>query len=155
MWRKLGRKLVDFMKNYRYNDGRRLFEYLSDRDDMHIRFGTGNAGEFPAVWVLFGEENSVKKQDAVTGGTIQYWIDIYANGQASADIPIGEYLYNQAERIENELLKVFHDEFIPKVQRELGLGLRAKILAILSDGDESMNINNIQQRIVLEIEWYK
>ena len=97
----------------------------------------------------------MKKQDAVTGGTIQYWIDIYANGQASADIPIGEYLYNQAERIENELLKVFHDEFIPKVQRELGLGLRAKILAILSDGDESMNINNIQQRIVLEIEWYK
>ena len=47
------------------------------------------------------------------------------------------------------------DEFIPKVQRELGLGIRAEILAILSDGDESMNINNIQQRIVLEIEWYK
>lgn len=155
MWRKLGRKLVDFLNTYKYANGDRLFEYITDRDEMHIRFGTGNAGEFPALWVIFGEEDSVKRQDKFTGGKIQYWIDVYASGQATANIPISEYLYNQAELVENELLKVLHDEFLPKVRKELGLAINAEILAVLSDGDESMNINNIQQRIVIEFEWYK
>lgn len=29
------------------------------------------------------------------------------------------------------------------------------ILAVLSDGDETMALGNTQHRIVLEIEWYK
>jgi hypothetical protein len=44
MWRQIGKKLVDFLKSYKYLDGTRLFEYLNERDNLQFRFGTGNTG---------------------------------------------------------------------------------------------------------------
>lgn len=155
MWRSIGKKLVDFIRSYRYLNGDRLFEYLPDRDDMQIRFGSGNTGEYPAIWIIFSEEDTVEKQDKITGGKVQFWIDVYLQGRNTEDIPISEYLYNQSFKVENELLKALHNEFSPKIQRELGLGVKIEILAVLSDGDETMALGNNQHRLVLEIEWYK
>ena len=155
MWRSIGKKLVDFIRSYKYLNGDRLFEYLLNRDELQVRFGTGNTGEYPAIWVIFSEEDTVEKQDKINGGKIQFWIDIYLQGQNTPDIPISEYLYNQNFKVENELLKVLHDVFSPKIQREMGLGVKIEALAILSDGDETMALGNSQHRIVLEIEWYK
>ena len=155
MWRQIGKKLVDFMKSYKYLDGTRLFEYLDERDNLQFRFGTGNTGEYPAIWVIFSEEDSVEKQDKIIGGKVQFWIDVYLQGKNTNDIPISEYLYNQSYKVENELLKVLHDDFSKKIQRELGIGIKMDILAVLSDGDETMALGNTQHRIVLEIEWYK
>lgn len=155
MWRQIGKKLVDFMKSYKYLDGTRLFEYLNERDNLQFRFGTGNTGEYPAIWVIFSEEDSVEKQDKIIGGKVQFWIDIYLQGENTNDIPISEYLYNQSYKVENELLKALHDHFSKKIQRELGIGIKMDILAVLSDGDETMALGNTQHRIVLEIEWYK
>ena len=155
MWRQIGKKLVDFMKSYKYLDGTRLFEYLTDRDNLQFRFGTGNTGEYPAIWLIFSEENSVEKQDKIIGGKVQFWIDIYLQGENTNDIPISEYLYNQSYKVENELLKALHDHFSHKIRRELGIGMKMEILAVLSDGDETMALGNTQHRIVLEIEWYK
>ena len=155
MWRQIGKKLVEFLRSYRYLNGDRLFEYLPDRDDLQIRFGTGNSGEYPAIWVIFSEEDSVEKQDSITGGKVQFWIDIFIQGRKTEDIPLSEYLYNQSYKVENELLKVLHDKFSKKIQRELGLGIDMEILAVLSDGDETMALGNTQHRMVLEIEWYQ
>jgi hypothetical protein len=155
MWRQIGKKLVDFMKSYKYLDGTRLFEYLDERDNLQFRFGTGNTGEYPAIWVIFSEEDSVEKQDKIIGGKVQFWIDVYLQGKNTNDIPISEYLYNQSYKVENELLKVLHDDFSKKIQRELGIGVKFDILAVLSDGDETMALGNTQHRIVIEIEWYK
>lgn len=155
MWRSIGKKLVDFIRSFRYDDGTRLFEYLEDRDDLQVRFGTGNSGEYPAIWVIFSEEDKVDKQDKVVGGKIQFWIDIFLQGMNTLDIPLSEYLYNKSYQIENELLKVLHNHFTKKIQRELGIGVKTDILAVLSDGDETMALGNTQHRIVLELEWYK
>ncbi len=155
MWRQIGKKLVDFMKSYKYLDGTRLFEYLPERDNLQFRFGTGNTGEYPAIWVIFSEEDQLEKQDKIIGGKVQFWIDIYLQGENTPDIPISEYLYNQSYKVENELLKVLHDDFSKKIQRELSIGVKFDILAVLSDGDETMSLGNTQHRIVIEIEWYK
>lgn len=155
MWRQIGKKLVDFIRSYKYLDGTRLFEYLDNRDELQVRFGTGNTGEYPAIWVIFSEEDYVEKQDKIIGGKVQFWIDLYLQGKNTPDIPLSEYLYNQSYKVENELLKALHDKFSYKICRELGIGIKMEILAVLSDGDETMALGNSQHRMVLEIEWYK
>ena len=37
MWFPVGKKLVDFLNAYEYEDGSPLFRYLTDRQDMKIR----------------------------------------------------------------------------------------------------------------------
>ena len=53
MWFPVGKKLVDFLNAYEYEDGSPLFRYLTDRQDMKIRLGSGSFGEYPAHFGLF------------------------------------------------------------------------------------------------------
>lgn len=153
LWYPIGTRLVDFMKSYRYNDGKRLFEYVTDRDVMQFRFGSGNSGEYPAVWVLFGEETDTEKQSQRVGSVIQFWIDIYVKGEQTPDMTYDSWLYAQMYEIEQELTKVLK-EFNIKLQRDFKLGVLCKLRTILSDGDENYSASAMH-RAVVDIEWYK
>ena len=153
LWYPIGERLVEFMKSYRYDDGRRLFEYLTDRDVMQFRFGSGNTGEFPAVWVLFGEETDTEKQSQRTGSIIQYWVDIYVKNEQTPDMTYDSWLYAQLYQIEQELTFVLK-EFNIKLQRDFKLGSLCKVKTILSDGDENYSATAMN-RAVVEIEWYR
>ena len=74
--------LRNFLRSYKKSDGSILFPSLVDRDDLKIRVGAGNTGEYPAIWILFGSEESLDKQDRVNGAIVQLWIDMYVKGAA-------------------------------------------------------------------------
>ena len=44
-WGRLVKTLKDYLINYTYSDGTRLFNYINNRDDLKILVGSGNAGE--------------------------------------------------------------------------------------------------------------
>lgn len=150
-WYNIGQKLVEFLGNYTYSDGSHLFEYLTDRENLKIQLGTGNAGEYPAIWVLFGEE--MKTENTRNGNVIQFWIDVYTTGEAVSETPIDNMLYKQASQLENELATVLF-EFDKILHKEYGIATNMKIRGVLSDGDENAPVV-VQHRIVLDIEWYK
>lgn len=153
MWYPVGKKLVDYLEGFRYDDGTRLFNYLTDRDDLTIKFGSGNYGEYPAIWILFGSESEVDKQDSRIGAITEFWIDIYVKGEASPDDDQDAILYRQAFNLEQELTNVLAT-FNQIMQRDYKLGTHFKIKDILSDGDANSPAN-LQHRIVLDIEWYR
>ena len=135
-WFPIGNKLVDFLKGFTYSDGSKLFSKITDRNDMTIKLGSGNFGEFPAIWVLFGSEDDIEKQDKIVGRTIEYWIDIFVNSEASPDQDFTNWSYKQAYEIERELmfdLEVFNK----RLQSDYGLGTKISVKEILSDGDSN------------------
>ena len=152
-WFNIAVRMRDFLKSYRYDDGTRLFDYLTNRDDLKIRIGKGNAGEFPAIWILFGDESQIEKQDKIVGGTIQFWVDIYVSGELTSDIDYDDCLYRQIYKIEEELTTSFR-ELVKIMLNDFGLSTNFKISSILSDGDENAPAS-VQHRIVLDIEWRK
>ena len=155
MWYPVGKKLADFLSAYEYSDGSRLFRYLTDRDDMKIRFGSGSFGEYPALWIIFGSETEVNQQDSKIGAITEYWLDIYVKAEASADEEQDAILYRQAYHLEQELTLVLR-EFNHKIQKDYKLGTNFRIKDILSDGDAGFTSSNtLQHRIILQIEWYK
>ena len=81
-WYTIAMTLRNFLRNYKKSDGSILFPSLVDRDDLIIRVGAGNTGEYPAIWILFGSEESLDKQDRVNGAIVQLWIDMYVKGAA-------------------------------------------------------------------------
>ena len=58
-WYTIAMTLRNFLRNYKKSDGSILFPSLVDRDDLIIRVGAGNTGEYPAIWILFGSEESL------------------------------------------------------------------------------------------------
>ena len=52
-WNDVAIRLRDFIKSYRRKDGKRLFDFLVDRDALVVKVGLGNAGEYPAIYILF------------------------------------------------------------------------------------------------------
>lgn len=151
-WYNIAIRLRDFLQTYRYNDGRRLFEFMVNREDLIIRVGTGNAGEYPAIYIIFGDESDNEKQDKRVGAITQLWVDIYVKGTATSDIDYDDCLYRQLFEAEQEFLTVLR-LFNKDLQRR-GIATNLKIQGILSDGDENAPVT-AQNRIVIDIEWYK
>lgn len=155
MWFPVGKRLVDFLNAYEYEDGSRLFRYLADRDDMKIRLGSGNFGEYPALWVIFGSETEVNKPDSRIGAITEFWLDVYVKAEASPDDEQDTTLYRQAYHLEQELTLVLR-EFNQQIQKYYKLGTNFRIKDILSDGDAGFTSSNtLQHRIILQIEWYR
>lgn len=148
-WYPIAQSLRDFLKTFRYKDGTRLFSYLVDREDLKIRVGTGNTGEYPAICILFGDERQLTKQDAIIGTTIQLWIDIYVKGEASNDIDYDDIGYRQEFQAQQEILKVLRT--FQMFLKKNGLIVNIKLLDILSDGDTNLPVS-IQNRMVVDME---
>lgn len=151
-WYNIAIRLRDFLKSFKYNDGRRLFDCMVDRQDLKIRVGQGNTGEYPAIYILFGDESDVEKQDKRTGARVQLWVDIYVKGEATPDIDYDDCLYKQMFEVEQEFIKVLR--IFNKDLHRRGIATNLVIQAILSDGDENAPVT-AQNRIVIDIEWYK
>lgn len=153
MWFPIGKKLVNFLSEFRYEDGKPLFHYLTDREDLKIKLGSGNFGEYPAIWVLFGSETEVNKQDSIVGAITEFWIDLYVKTEATPDEEQDIILYRQLFNMEQELDNVLRI-FNVKIQEDYKVGTNMKIKDILSDGDVNSPAT-AQHRIILDIEWYK
>ena len=151
-WYNIAIRLRDFLKSFKYNDGRRLFDCMVDRQDLKIRVGQGNTGEYPAIYILFGDESDVEKQDNRTGARVQLWVDVYVKGEATPDIDYDDCLYKQMFEVEQEFIKVLR--IFNKDLHRRGIATNLVIQAILSDGDENAPVT-AQNRIVIDIEWYK
>lgn len=152
-WFNVVSSLKDFIKYYKYADGTRLFDYLVDRDLFKLVIGKGNTGEIPRLDILLGDETPVDsdKQSAITGATIQLWLDLYVKGADDGINEGGEMLYRQAYLAEKELMKVLK-EYTKTLMKDYGIGVNLKVSGILSDGDENAPVN-VQHRIVLDIDW--
>ena len=129
-WYDIAIRLRDFIKNYHTKYGERPFNYLVDRDDLKIKVGSGNVGEFPAIWILFGSEEDTEKQSAINGSIIQFWIDLYVKGAQTDEIDFDDIL-----------------------QKDYGLGVHIVVPAVFSDGDENMPVSGMC-RIIANIEQY-
>ena len=151
-WFPIAIKLRDYLKSYRYKDGSRLFEDVTDRDDLQIRVGAGNVGEYPAIWILFGDEHKLDKQDSINGGVVQLWIDIYVKGEAGPEIDFDDSCYRQLYCVEQEFMRILRK--FQMYLRDLGLIVDFNLQDVLSDGDENAPVS-VQNRIVLDIEYYK
>ena len=151
-WFPIGNKLVDFLKNFRYSDGSKLFSKITDSADMTIKLGSGNFGEFPAIWVLFGSEDDIEKQDKIVGRTIEYWIDIFVNSEASPDQDFTNWSYKQAYDIERELMFAL-EVFNKRLQSDYKLGTKISVKEILSDGDINAPAT-LNHRAIVTVEWY-
>ena len=153
-WYNIATRLKDFLKSYRHKSGNRVFNYLVDRDEMKIRVGSGNTGEWPALWILFGDETELEKQDDIIGATIQLWLDLYVKAEATPEYDFTSNLYEQMFKAEQELIYLLR-EFNKDLQRR-GIGAKLSIQAILSDGDMNVSGNSLNiamNRIVLDIDW--
>ena len=151
-WFPIGNKLVDFLKNFRYSDGSKLFSKITDSADMTIKLGSGNFCEFPAIWVLFGSEDDIEKQDKIVGRTIEYWIDIFVNSEASPDQDFTNWSYKQAYDIERELMFAL-EVFNKRLQSDYKLGTKISVKEILSDGDSNAPAT-LNHRAIVTVEWY-
>lgn len=151
-WYNIAIKLRDFLQSYKYDDGSRLFECMVDRQDLIIRVGEGNTGEYPAIYIIFGDESDNDKQDKRVGAIVQLWVDIYVKGEATSDVDYDDCLYRQMFKVEQEFIKVLR--IFNKDLHKRGIATNLKIQAILSDGDENAPAT-AQNRIVIDIEWYK
>ena len=155
-WYNIATRLRNFLKSYRHKSGNRVFNYLVDREDMKIRVGSGNTGEYPALWILFGDESELDHQDDIVGATVQLWLDLYVKAEATPEYDFTNNLYDQLFKAEQELVYLLR-EFNKDLHRR-GIGTNLKIQAILSDGDENVSgnsLNTAMNRIVIDIEWRK
>lgn len=155
-WYNIATMLRNFLKAYRYKSGKRLFEHLVDRDEMKFLVGSGNTGEWPALWILFGDESELDSQDSIIGAIVELWLDLYVKGEATPEYDYTSNLYEQIFKSEQELVNVLRDFNIDLQKR--GIGAKVSIQTILSDGDENTSGNSLGMmvhRIVLNISWRK
>ena len=155
-WYPLAEGLRDFLKNYTYSDGRHLFEYLNIEDkELPIRVGSVNAGEYPAIEILFGEETGMRDRPKTENGAlVQLWIDVYISGvDSSSDINTSTDIYKQMYNAEKELF-IALNEYNNLIRKTLGIATNLQVTGILSDGDENIPVS-MQHRIVIEINWRK
>jgi hypothetical protein len=152
-WYPIARELKTFLANYTYSDGTHLFEYLTDYNNLKISIGSMNAGEFPAINILFDEESNTDLQKNINGALVQLWIDIYVSGTENDTENIDKSLANQLYRTEKDLINTL-DDFSNFLKDTLNIAVNMKIQGILSDGGENYPVSAMN-RIVLEIEWRK
>ena len=151
-WYDIAIRLRDFIKNYHTKYGERPFNYLVDRDDLKIKVGSGNVGEFPAIWILFGSEEDTEKQSAINGSIIQFWIDLYVKGAQTDEIDFDDICYRQLYQLSQDIITMLH-EFQKVLQKDYGLGVHIVVPAVFSDGDENMPVSGMC-RIIANIEQY-
>lgn len=151
-WYDIALKLRDFLRAYRNKEGKRLFDYLVDRDVMKIRIGIGNTGEYPALFIDFGQEEDIKKQGKVTGAKLELWLDLFVKGEAETNVAdYDDLAYRQLYLAENELIEALN-EFNFYLHRN-GLGSNLVVSGVLSDGSANAPVV-VANRIIVDIEWY-
>lgn len=153
MWYDLAIRFRDFIQNYKTKDGKELFEYLVDREDLKIKIGTGNTGEFPAIWILFGSEESTDHPSDRIGGLIQLWIDIYVKGSDSYEEEYDDIGYRQLYLLGQDIIALL-EQFQKIVMHDYGIAAKIRVPAILSDGEDSNFPATNMNRIIVDIEWY-
>lgn len=152
LWYDIAIRFRDFIKNYHKEDGTRPFEYLVDRDNLVVKVGSGNTGEYPAIWILFGSEEDLEKQGNITASIIQFWIDTYVLGGSTDESDFDDSCYRQLYDMGQELLNMIY-EFQKLLIRDYGLGVNIEIPAVYSDGDENAPATAMQ-RIIMNLEVY-
>ena len=150
-WFPLADGLVDFLKNYTYNDGTHLFNYLVDYDSLKINVGQCNTGEFPLINILFGEESEMEFPNNIKGATVQLWIDIYVKGIQNNNQEEVKVMYTQLYRAEKELLSILK-KYAKLMEKQIGSAINIIPQGVLSDGDENLPAT-AQHRLVLDIIW--
>ena len=104
-WGRLVKTLKDYLINYTYSDGTRLFNYINNRDDLKILVGSGNAGEYPLIEIKVGDEVGIGSNTrSCDSGSAELWLDIYLKGDDTEEGNTGEALYDQIYNVEEEIV---------------------------------------------------
>lgn len=153
-WYSVAEGLKSFLRNFKYEDGRKPFQYLPNYENLHILVGTGNTGEYPLVEILLGEETKLEKPSNRLCSNIQLWIDIYVGGQneVGSTEDFGQALYKQIYSVEKELVFLIH-KYSKSLYTMYNSVADVDIVAVLSDGDENAPVT-IQHRVVVNFEIY-
>ena len=152
-WYPLADGLVDFLKNYTYKDGTHLFEYFIDYDSLKITVGHANAGEYPLINVLFGDETDAQFPNNISGATVQMHIDIFVKCADNDDVDKTKIMYTQLYKAEKEILECM-SKYSKLMEKQTGTAINTVLQGVLSDGDENMPATALH-RIVIDFVWRK
>lgn len=152
-WGRLVKTLKDYLINYTYNDGTRLFNYINNRDDLKILVGSGNAGEYPLIEIKLGDESGIGTTPrSCDGGKTEIWLDIFLKGDDTEEGNAGEALYDQIYNVEEEIVWAI-DGYRELIQKTFKIATTIAV-SIWSDGDVNTPVT-ITHRLVLDIDWKK
>ena len=152
-WGRLVKALKDYLINYTYEDGTRLFNYINNRDDLKILVGSGNAGEYPLIEIKLGDESGIGTTPrSCDGGKTEIWLDIFLKGDDTEEGNAGEALYDQIYNVEEEIVWAI-DGYRELIQKTFKIATTIAV-SIWSDGDVDTPVT-ITHRLVLDIDWKK
>lgn len=152
-WGRLVKSLKDYLINYTYSDGTRLFNYINNRDDLKILVGSGNAGEYPLIEIKLGDESGIGTTPrSCDGGKTEIWLDIFLKGDDTEEGNAGEALYDQIYNVEEEIVWAI-DGYRELIQKTFKIATTIAV-SIWSDGDVNTPVT-ITHRLVLDIDWKK
>lgn len=152
-WGRLVKTLKDYLINYTYSDGTRLFNYINNRDDLKILVGSGNAGEYPLIEIKLGDESGIGTTPrSCDGGKTEIWLDIFLKGDDTEEGNTGEALYDQIYNVEEEIVWAI-DGYRELIQKTFKIATTIAV-SIWSDGDVNTPVT-ITHRLVLDIDWKK
>ena len=152
-WGRLVKTLKDYLINYTYSDGTRLFNYINNRDDLKILVGSGNAGEYPLIEIKLGDESGIGTTPrSCDGGRTEIWLDIFLKGDDTEEGNTGEALYDQIYNVEEEIVWAI-DGYRELIQKTFKIATTIAV-SIWSDGDVNTPVT-ITHRLVLDIDWKK
>ena len=152
-WGRLVKALKDYLINYTYEDGTRLFNYINNRDDLKILVGSGNAGEYPLIEIKLGDESGIGTTPrSCDGGKTEIWLDIFLKGDDTEEGNVGEALYDQIYNVEEEIVWAI-DGYRELIQKTFKIATTIAV-SIWSDGDVNTPVT-ITHRLVLDIDWKK
>lgn len=152
-WGRLVKTLKDYLINYTYSDGTRLFNYINNRDDLKILVGSGNAGEYPLIEIKLGDESGIGTTPrSCDGGKTEIWLDIFLKGDDTEEGNAGEALYDQIYNVEEEIVWAI-DGYRELIQKTFKIATTIAV-SIWSDGDVNTPVT-ITHRLVLDIDWKK
>lgn len=152
-WGRLVKALKDYLINYTYEDGTRLFNYINNRDDLKILVGSGNAGEYPLIEIKLGDESGIGTTPrSCDGGKTQIWLDIFLKGDDTEEGNMSEALYDQIYNVEEEIVWAI-DGYRELIQKTFKIATTIAV-SIWSDGDVNTPVT-ITHRLVLDIDWKK
>ena len=152
-WGRLVKTLKDYLINYTYEDGTRLFNYINNRGDLKILVGSGNAGEYPLIEIKLGDESGIGTTPrSCDGGKTEIWLDIFLKGDDTEEGNVGEALYDQIYNVEEEIVWAI-DGYRELIQKTFKIATTIAV-SIWSDGDVNTPVT-ITHRLVLDIDWKK
>ena len=152
-WGRLVKTLKDYLINFTYSDGTRLFNYINNRDDLKILVGSGNAGEYPLIEIKLGDESGIGTTPrSCDGGKTEIWLDIFLKGDDTEEGNAGEALYDQIYNVEEEIVWAI-DGYRELIQKTFKIATTIAV-SIWSDGDVNTPVT-ITHRLVLDIDWKK